>query len=144
MRQTSGAQLARQPDGFVSVARLPHDLDAVEGAEDEPQPGAHQVLVVGDHHPDGHCGTARGRVARTAHPPCRPGPAEHVPAEQRGALDHAGDAEPRPVDGRGRRRVAVVAHRSRTPDSSPSTCTSTSVAFRAWRRALVTASWAIR
>ena len=33
-----------------------------------------------------------------------------TPAEQRGALDHAGDAEPRPVRRRGRRGVAVVVH----------------------------------
>ena len=66
-----GTQLASQPHRLPPVARLPHDLDAVQRAEDQPKPGAHQVLVVGDQHPDGHAGTSRGSVASTAQP--RPG-----------------------------------------------------------------------
>ncbi len=52
---------------------------------------------------------------------------------------------PDPGDGWGRASGRRRRRRAAARDAgSPSTRTSTSVAFRAWRRALVTASWAIR
>ena len=44
---TSGSQLARQLERLGAVARLAHDLEAVE-LEDQPEPRAHQLLVVGE------------------------------------------------------------------------------------------------
>ena len=56
-----GSQLAGEPDGLRAVPGLPHDLDPLDGAEEEPEPSADQVLVVGDQDPD----HGIGRVAAT-------------------------------------------------------------------------------
>ena len=47
-----GPQLTGEPHGFEAVLGLPHDLDPVDRAEEEPEAGPDQVLVVGDQDPD--------------------------------------------------------------------------------------------
>jgi hypothetical protein len=70
-----GTQLACHGDRLVTVRCLADDLDPGLRVEDHGEPGADQELVVGDHHPDGHRGTCRGRVASTVQPPSGSGPA---------------------------------------------------------------------
>src|SRR5919106_848526 len=139
-----GAQLAGQPYGVLPVARLADDLDAVQGAEDQPEPGAHQVLVVGDQHSDRHPATSRGKVASTAQPRSSAGPATQVPPSS--AARSTMPVMPNP--GPGGVPVGTGSPSSRISrwidEPFPTTRTSTRVALRAWRRALVTASCAIR
>ena len=54
----------RRGDGLVAVGGLADDVDAVR-LEDDPQPGAHEVLVVGDDDTSRHAGSR----ADTAKPP---------------------------------------------------------------------------
>ena len=86
----------------------------------------------------------RGRVASTVQP--RPGTARPGRCRRAAWLARPSRSGRSPDPGRSgkgsdRRRRRRAAART---TASPSTRTSTSVAFRAWRRALVTASWAIR
>ncbi len=48
-RHTSGRSL----QALRAVGRLAHDLHAALGLEDQPEAGAHHLLVVGDQNPDG-------------------------------------------------------------------------------------------
>ena len=76
-----GSQPPAQVDRRAPVGGLAHDRHLVGGLQDHAEPGPHHLLVVGQHHPDGHPGTT-GRVACTRHP-CAggsTGPAVRLPA----------------------------------------------------------------
>ena len=49
-----GAALARQPDCFVSVARLPHDLDVGHAGQQVGEAAPHDLVVVEQEHGDAH------------------------------------------------------------------------------------------
>ena len=49
-----GAELARERDRLAPVGGLADHLDAGLGVEDHPQPGADELLIVGDEHADAH------------------------------------------------------------------------------------------
>ena len=123
-----GTQLASQPNRLLPVARLPHDLDAVQRAEDQPKPGAHQVLVVGDQHADGHGGHLAGQrgVDGPAASGARARPAGAAEQLARSTIPISPNPDPGVAwagsDHRRRRRAAA-----RT-QASPATRTST-----AWR-----------
>jgi hypothetical protein len=70
-----GAQLARQRDRLAAVGGLGDHVDAGLGVEDHPEPGADELLVVGDEDPDAHLGS----TAVTVHPRPGLGPASSVP-----------------------------------------------------------------
>ena len=53
----SGAERARVVDRLLAVDRLARDLEVVLGVDEHPQPGADEVLVVGDEHADAHAAT---------------------------------------------------------------------------------------
>src|SRR3954452_7523462 len=75
-----GLQLPGQRYRLPTVARLGHDLDVGLSIQDHAQPGADELLVVGDEHADGHrAGRARGSTASTPQPWSGPGPASRVP-----------------------------------------------------------------
>ena len=46
-------------DRGLTVLRLADDLEVGLGGEDHPEPGAHQLLVVGQQHPGRHASTGR-------------------------------------------------------------------------------------
>ena len=46
---TSGCSRRGDRDRLLAVARLADDLEVVLGLEDQPEPGSHQRLVVGEH-----------------------------------------------------------------------------------------------
>jgi hypothetical protein len=51
---------SRQPDRDLSIRRLTDDLEVGLGREDEPEPRADHLLIVGNQDTDGHAeGTAR-------------------------------------------------------------------------------------
>ena len=72
-------QLAGRGQGGGTVARLADNLELGLGAEEEPQPGAHQLLVVDQQHPDRHAGSWIGSRATTRKPPPGAGPASRSP-----------------------------------------------------------------
>ena len=59
-----GAQLAGERHRLASVGGLADDLDVGLGVEDHPEPGADDLLVVGDEHADGHAPAAAPWAAR--------------------------------------------------------------------------------
>ena len=107
-RRAAAAAPARR--GLVPVGRLADDLDVGLGVEDHRQPGAHQLLVVGDQHPDRHRRHLPSAARRR--PSSRrsgAGPARSVPPSSVRPLGHpdepvAAARRPRRVD------LAVVAH----------------------------------
>ena len=79
-RHTSGRRLRASAHRLGAVGRLADHLDVGLRVEDHAEPGAHELLVVGDEHADGHVvHPARGSTAVTAHPPPGAGPASQVP-----------------------------------------------------------------
>ena len=73
-------------DGGGSVRCLTDDLDVVATVEDQPEPGAHERLIVDDRDADRHLGptpsavdVSSGRRAWTPKPPCAVGPVSTVP-----------------------------------------------------------------
>ncbi len=75
-----GPDAPRERHGFGAVGRLAHDLDVGLRVEDHPEPGAHELLVVGDEHAHAHVDQPeRGSAAVTAHPPPGAAPASQVP-----------------------------------------------------------------
>ena len=144
-RHTSGRSRRASSTASPPVGGLADDLDARLGVEDHREPGADDLLVVGDEHPDAHAG--------------RPGPGQHGghgpaavrvraglagAAEQVGALGHADEPVTRRAAGRPALASPSSLTRRRTDVSSAATRTSMRVACRACRRALVTDSWASR
>ena len=80
MRQTSGRMLRASATASAPSARLADHLDVGLRVEDHPQPGAHELLVVGDEHAHAHVDQpVRGSTAVTVHPPPGAGPASQVP-----------------------------------------------------------------
>src|SRR5690606_2390955 len=73
-----GPQLAGERHGPGAVARLAHHLQVVLVAEDRPEPGPYQGLVVGQQHAD-HVAPFSGSEARTRKPPSGRGPASRLP-----------------------------------------------------------------
>jgi hypothetical protein len=78
MSTTSGRSRRDHANGSVAVRSLPDDLDVVLTLEHELQPGAHQILVVNEHHSDHHVSDT-GSQAWTENPPCTRGPASNRP-----------------------------------------------------------------
>ena len=75
-----GAQPPGELDGPLPVGGLADDLDARLGVEDHREPGADDLLVVGDEHPDAHVAApVRGSTAVTVQPRSGSGPASQVP-----------------------------------------------------------------
>lgn len=75
-----GTQLAGEGDRLASVAGFADDLDVCLRIEDHPEPGADELLVVGDDHTDGHLRVRPvGTTAVTVQPPPGFGPAWRVP-----------------------------------------------------------------
>ena len=75
-----GPQLAGERHRLAPVGGLADHLDVGLGVEDHRQPGADELLVVGDEHADGHrAAPARGSTASTVQPWSGPGPASRVP-----------------------------------------------------------------
>ena len=74
-----GPQLAREANGFDTVGRLGDDLHVLLGVEDHAQSCAHDLLVVGDEHPDHLATPELGSRASTTQPPAAAGPADSVP-----------------------------------------------------------------
>ena len=59
-----GTQTVRQRCGLVAIARLADHLDTVVRRQDQAEPAAHKVLVVGDEHADGVSGVRAARCVR--------------------------------------------------------------------------------
>ena len=75
-----GAQAPGELDGAAAVGGLAGHLDARLGVQDHGQPGAHDLLVVGDDHAYGHeAHPVRGSTAVTVQPRPGSGPARQVP-----------------------------------------------------------------
>ena len=75
-----GPELAGEGHRLASVGGLADHLDVGLGVEDHREPGADQLLVVGDEHPDGHAAVpSLGRTASTVQPRSRLGPASSAP-----------------------------------------------------------------
>ena len=135
------AQPPREGHGLAPVARLAQHLDAAR-LEDHAEAVSHELLVVGDQHPQRHGPACSGMRAATRKPPpggprrpaCRPRarPARASPP------DHA-----LPPPGRGaapgRRRAPRA--RTRRVDSGSTTWVAT---LPAWRSVFVSASCTIR
>ena len=67
-------------DGRPAVGGLADHLDVGLRVEDHAEPGAHDLLVVGDDHPDRHRpGPALGSDALTVQPRSSLGPASRLP-----------------------------------------------------------------
>ena len=64
------AQLLGRVGRLLPVGGLARDLEVLLGVDEHPQPGADEVLVVGDEDPHAHAGTASrtGRRASTRNP----------------------------------------------------------------------------
>src|SRR5690606_9072751 len=72
--------LPRQRRRLGTVLGFRHDRDVAVVLAQDLQPGTHQFLVVGEHHPDGHrTPPAAGRYASTAKPPPPAGPLVRLP-----------------------------------------------------------------
>ena len=54
MSTTSGARSAHRATASTPSAASPPDLEALGRVDDHPQPGADEVLVVGEEHADAH------------------------------------------------------------------------------------------
>ena len=80
---TSGRELARERDGFDAVARLADDLELGVGAQDHPEAGADELLVVGEEDADHSGSRALDRVAAL-----RARPAVELAAEDGDPLAH--------------------------------------------------------
>ena len=104
-----GPDAAGERHRLGAVGGLADDLDVGLRVEDHAEPGAHELLVVGDEHAHGHVDQPDAREHGGRRPTRRPaaGPGLAGAAEQGRALGHPGDA----VAGRrGCRGLAVVAH----------------------------------
>jgi hypothetical protein len=78
------AEALRLLDGLDAVAGLADDLDVGLDLDDEPEPLAHEGLVVCEQDAD-HCSTSSGSRARTTKPPPSCGRASNHTT-----LDHTG------------------------------------------------------
>jgi hypothetical protein len=58
-----GLVLKRERHRLGTVARFADHLDVVAALEDHAEPGPHEVLIVGQEHPDRHGGGSNGRTA---------------------------------------------------------------------------------
>ena len=128
------------------VRQLADDLEPERGAQDAPQPGPHQVLVVDQAAP---ASSSRPRLGRTRRPgqrgadppPVATGSGVDVAAQRRRPLGHAVQADAVAVRDAGRRRRCARSARSRgsRPTAGPSTS-----APGACRAVLVSASCRMR
>ncbi len=109
-RHTSGRRPSSLLDGVAAVRHLADHLDAGLRVEDHAEPGPHELLIVGDQHPDRHVGTVeRGSSAVTRQPMWRHRASVEAPTEQMGALRHTEQTVA--LGGSGIAAVAVVGHR---------------------------------
>src|SRR5262249_28813865 len=122
-------------------AGLGHHVDAGLGVEQQPEPGAHHRLVVGDRHPDrGHTDSSGSR-AWTWKPPSGAGPASSVPPYRatRSRMPISPWPEPLPAGAPG------PSSRTSTCAARGPTCTRTEARpAPACLRVLVSASWTTR
>ncbi len=72
------SELPRQRHGLQTVRSLPHDREAGARLDNQPKADAHQRLVVGDQHRDGHRYSSGSRT-RTANPPSATTPVVRSP-----------------------------------------------------------------
>ena len=80
-----GPQVPGSLDRLAAVGHLGDHLDVGLGVEDHGEPAAHQLLVVGDQHPDRHDATpSSGMVAWTAPAVRRPRPGVEGASEEVG------------------------------------------------------------
>ncbi len=90
-----GSQPTGQRHRFAPVGCLADDLDVGLRVEDHPEPGADDLLIVGEEHADGHeRPPPLGSTACTVHPRLRFGSGLEGAAEQLGPFGHADQPEP--------------------------------------------------
>src|SRR6185369_17640150 len=74
-----GPQLADAFDRLLAVARLADDVESGLRLEEEPEAGAHQLLVVDDQDADAHASPPTGSRAATRKPPLSRRPVSSSP-----------------------------------------------------------------
>ena len=146
--RTSGQLAPGERDRLGAGRRLADDVHVVDETELRAQPVAHQGLVVGDAHPDGHrCRPSSGRRTARLGPASphrstdRPPACRRAPRRARACRRSRGPPATGAATGvtrrRRRRRRATGRRRSRRASTA-------TVHGAAWRRALVSASWTTR
>src|SRR4051812_35519549 len=138
-----GVEPSSQLDRGVAVDGLTDDVDVGLCVKDHGEAGTHQVLVVGHQHAHRHRRTSIGNSASTVHPPPDAGPARNVPPSS--CTRSVIPSSPKPwLAGRAGSICPSSVTRSRSLPSPSTTRISTREAFRACRRAFVSASCASR
>ena len=141
--QDVGTQSAGEVEGLYAVGRLSDHLQRRVRAEDHDEPGADEVLVVGNDNANGHDSASTGSTASTTQPPSGPGRAVRDPP--RSWARSAMPSSPKPAWGVAPdwvRPSSVTRNRMVAP--SRRTSIATRVGLDACRRALVKDSCASR